>query len=141
RLPQLVEPLEDRDRLAAQLAVDPPPVVLRQLPRAAVELGLADLAVLRLLGGLELLAELLLGALLPLGAAQRAGDEKRHDREQDDDGEPVLHRHARANSRSSRPTRAAYTPPSGRRPAGHSAITAPSTATRPPIQIHATIGE
>src|SRR5688572_23316697 len=49
----LVELSQQLHRLSAQLAVDRAPVGLRQLPRAVVELGVADLAVLGLLGRLE----------------------------------------------------------------------------------------
>ena len=48
-----VEPAQDLDRLGAQRAVLRPPVRLGELAGAVVELGVADLGVLGLLGGLE----------------------------------------------------------------------------------------
>src|SRR3954471_15199655 len=65
RLVQRVEPAQDLDRLAPQRPVHRPPVGVGELARAVVELGVADLAVLRLPGGLQL------GALRRLGGLAR----------------------------------------------------------------------
>src|SRR5688500_17055258 len=50
---QLVELPQDLDGLPAQLPIDGPPVLARELAHAVVELGVADLAVPGLLGGAE----------------------------------------------------------------------------------------
>ena len=54
--PELVQPPQDLHRLGAQLAVERSPVGLGELAGAEVELGVADLAVLGLLGRLEVRA-------------------------------------------------------------------------------------
>ena len=51
--PQAVDLLEDVDRLAAQLAVEPLEVLVGELARGVVGLRIADLAVLGLLSRLE----------------------------------------------------------------------------------------
>src|SRR4051794_5296429 len=60
---KFVERPEDVDGFAAQLAVDRAEVALGELARAEVHLGVADLAVLGLLGRLELLAARLVARL------------------------------------------------------------------------------
>src|SRR5204862_621951 len=78
-----IELLQDRDRLATQLGVLAAPVRLRELSLLAVELGVADLAVLGLLSRLErgdhrVLRQRRGGARLALGAPQGHGDEPRN---------------------------------------------------------------
>src|SRR6266566_2436308 len=88
-----IELLEDLDRLAAKLGILPVPVLLRELALLAVELGVADLAVLDLLARLELGDRGVLGPRhgrldLVLGAAKRRGhepDDHRDDHERKHD--------------------------------------------------------
>src|SRR5438876_3812281 len=64
--PEAVEFPEDPGGLGAQLTVERLPVGVRELARAVVQLRVADLAVLRLLCGLEVRSAQLLLLLLPL---------------------------------------------------------------------------
>ena len=87
-LPERVEPAQDLDRLGAQRAVQRAPVLLGELAGAVVELGVADLAVLGLLGGLEVVAlarasDASLAAARP--RAQRRADHEHDDGEHHDD--------------------------------------------------------
>src|SRR5207244_1237962 len=75
---ELVQPLEDRDRLGAQLAVGRAVVLVRELAHAKVELRVADLAVLRLLRRLER-AAVVPGGLLAARPQQRPRDDVGHD--------------------------------------------------------------
>src|SRR5947209_5478972 len=154
---EFVELSEDLDRLRAQLAVDLAVVGFVELAHAMVELGVADLAVLRLLGRLERGAALVLAAV-DLGAvAERSGhDGGDAEREQKQCGE-VDHRSACARVRASpRRGRRAPTPPRSRprraaarararrrsvAAAGQSEIRAPKSTIAPPIQIQATNGD
>ena len=142
-----VELTEDHDRLGTQVAVDCAPVLPRELAHAVIELGVADLAVLGFLCGLELGDAVLVAALLLAGRAQRASHGERDQHRQDEQCEGVFHgaepsgRYARE---SSLPSRAEYSARTRRRRAsgvGHAATSAPSNAIAPPIQIHATSGD
>jgi hypothetical protein len=88
-LGQLVEAAEDLDRLAAQGAIDRAPVGVGELAGAAVEVGVADLAVLGVALGLELLAQRVDVVLLATPAQRRADHE--HDDEQHDQDDEVVH--------------------------------------------------
>jgi hypothetical protein len=101
-----VDPLQQRDRLRAQLRVEQAVVLLRQLPRPLVELGVADLAVLRLLRRLQvgqLGAPGRLGVQTARTPAQRRADE-RDDRQHHREDDQQLHRYCvvRASSRATR---------------------------------------
>src|SRR5215213_1197167 len=77
---QAVQLAQDLDCLAAEVAVHGAPVVPGHLAHLAVELGVADLAVLRLLGGAQLgepglVTELVLAAAPERRRHERADDE------------------------------------------------------------------
>src|SRR5262245_60654160 len=72
---ELVEPAQDGDRLSAQTAVEGAPVRFRQLARAMVELGVADLAVLGVASSLQLRPLGALARLVRETRAQRPGHE------------------------------------------------------------------
>src|SRR5947209_13744112 len=154
---QLVELSEDLDRLCPQLAIHPAVVGVVELAHPVVELGVADLPVLRLLGRLEPCAAVVLAAVeLRPGAERTRHDGRDGEREQQQCGE-VGHRSACARVRASpRRGRSAPTPPSSRpsraaarararrlsvAAAGQSEIRAPKRTIAPPIQIQATNGE
>src|SRR4051812_34238347 len=86
RSAERVQAAQQLHRLGPQLAIERAPVGLGQLAGAVVELGVADLAVLGLLGRLEVLAPGRLG-VLDLGGAgpQRPGDEPHDEAQQHDD--------------------------------------------------------
>src|SRR5918995_4380587 len=98
-----VELLQYPDRLAAQLRVVPPPILLRELARLAVHLRVADLPVLRLLARLEVGEPrvLICSAILPAGAAQRRGHED-GDHQQDHGYEQELQHTGKARGVSRR---------------------------------------
>src|SRR4051812_16047925 len=148
-----IQATEQLDGLRAQLAVDGLPVVLRQLAGAVVHLGLADLAVARLLGGLEVLQARRVGGVLRLAppTAQRVGDRvpgPARGRKDQHHGHHVHRLRARRRGGSARPgsraTRAAE-PAVARRCAksgvGQMQMMPPRKAMIPPNQIHITIGE
>src|SRR3954452_6380200 len=86
-----VEAPQDLDGLGTQLAVDRAPVGLGELAHAVVELGVADLAVLGLLGRLELRAH---GVLAGPGLArppERHGDDDDYDCGEENQCQSVFH--------------------------------------------------
>src|SRR5215208_2227884 len=91
-----VEPAQDLDRLGAQVTVHGAPVLAGKLAHAVVELGVADLAVLRLLCRAQLGQQRLVVPLLLAPAPQRQPQDDRHERGEHEQGERVLHRRLRA---------------------------------------------
>jgi hypothetical protein len=103
----IVELLEDLNRVAAQFGVLAPEVLVGELARGVVELGVADLAVLGLLARLEVGQPWVLPSpgLAPL-AAQRRGHEPEHEDEQqgaEQEGDQLSVRPATARCRCGRP--------------------------------------
>src|SRR5690349_23466173 len=90
--PEPVDLLQDVDRLASELAVEPLEVLVRELAGGMVGLGVADLTVLRRLARLQI-GELRDGGILPFGGlalAQGRGHEP-GDQHDDGKGEDELH--------------------------------------------------
>ena len=148
-----------------------PVILFRQLAHPQVELGVADLPVLRLLGRLELGATTTEAIAFVLAPDDGTDHHQGHEPGEQQQRKGVLHRrdpspavpprgrlatprrdssairppaapgYARVNSR---PRRAEYSERTRRRRAsgvGHAAISAPRRAIPPPIQIHDTSGE
>src|SRR3954465_10947946 len=90
-LPKLVHLLEDLDGLSLQLLIDRLVVLIRELAHLVVELGVLDLAVLRLLGGLEGGAVVVAAAVDLRSAPQRPEHDEGHDERKRDDGQRELH--------------------------------------------------
>src|SRR5439155_10141899 len=140
---QVVELVEDRQRLGLEVALGRLVVGGRDLAQPEVQPGVAYLAVLGVLGRLELGAAVVgLGGRRG-GTAQRCGDRERDEAEQGGEGEKELHGLPQAGWRaSSRRTGAGVRARSrfavgGRR----RAISAPSRSRAPPSQIQATNGK
>ena len=126
----------------AQLGVGARPVLARELALLAVELGVADLAVLRLLARLQLGAAGSSVAVRGPPAPQRHGDETATTATITTSEQDLHGRRGYARPRS-RARRAACTSETRRRlaaAAGQAASRPPMTPVAPPIQIQITIG-
>src|SRR4051794_36085147 len=138
---QFVQFPQDRDGLGLQLALGRLMIGGRHLAQLEVELGVADLAVLGLLGRLELRAAVLGLRGRGGGRAERRRHDERDERHQRDEGEDQFGVHAGCLASSGR-TRLGAAARSGRTRGGRlRAIRAPAISSRPPIQIQATNGK
>src|SRR3954447_17127774 len=89
-----VDLAQDLDRIRSQGTVGFAPVLLRELAHAEVQLGVADVAVLRLLRGLERRAPVLDHPLLLAGPTKRTGHHEHDDRHEQHRRERELHQSA-----------------------------------------------
>ena len=107
RVPELVELAQDVDRLGAQAAVERAPVGLGELAGPVVELGVADLAVLRVRAASSSARSALSSPRPPRAPApQRRATTQHHEGEHDED-EQEVHSEPVTARPSSRATRAA----------------------------------
>ena len=140
-----VDRVQDLDRLGAQAGVEGSEVIVGELARLVIELGVANLPVLGLASGLQVgelgLCGPGLGARLTALGPQRPADHDNHDGEDGEDEQEFGQGLAAIAAAGRRPRKGNGMRRASNDGAGHRAISPPQAMMSAPSQIQLTSGE